>query len=110
MDGTQIEEAVSGLVSIKVLSMMPVRAGRLFALASAEIDIDGIQIAIHGIRAIKAADGTRIELPQFRDQSGALRPTITVPDEVRDAIGDAVLNELVAHGLARRRFAVPIAG
>jgi len=104
MEGTQTE---SGLVSIRVLSVTPMRAGKLFALASVEIDIDGIQIAIHGIRAIKTADGTRIELPQFRDQSGALRPTITVPDEVRSAIGDAVLDELIEHGLARRRFTVP---
>jgi DNA-binding cell septation regulator SpoVG len=103
MDGTQVE---AGLVSIKVLSVAPMRAGKLFALASIEIDIDGIQIAVHGIRALNAANGTRIELPQYRDQTGVLRPTISLPEEVCGPIGDAVLDELVERGLAKRRFAV----
>jgi hypothetical protein len=62
MDGTQAD---SSLVSIRVLSVTPLRAGKLFALASVEIDIDGIQIAIHGIRALNAPGGTRVELPQI---------------------------------------------
>ncbi len=34
------------------------------SLASVEVDIDGVQIAIHGIRALRVAPiGTRIELP-----------------------------------------------
>jgi stage V sporulation protein G len=82
----------------------PMRAGKLFALASVEIDIDGIQSAIHGVRALNAVGGTRIELPQFRDHSGVLRPAIVLPEEVRGPIGDAVIDELVERGLARRRF------
>ena len=38
MEGTQTK---SGLVSIRVLSVTPMRAGKLFALASVELDIDG---------------------------------------------------------------------
>jgi hypothetical protein len=38
INGTQTD---SSLVSIKVLSVTPMRAGKLFALASVEIDIDG---------------------------------------------------------------------
>jgi DNA-binding cell septation regulator SpoVG len=105
MEGTQTE---SGLVSIRVLSVTPMRAGKLFALASVEIDIDGIQIAIHGIRALNAANGTHIELPQFRDQGGALRPTITVPEEIRGPIDDAVIDELIERGFAKHRFAGPV--
>jgi stage V sporulation protein G len=105
MNETQTE---SGLVSIRVLSVRPMRAGKLFALASVEIDIDGIQIAIHGVRALNAAGGTRIELPQFRDHSGALRTAITLPEEVRGTIGDAVIDELIERGLARHRFTVPL--
>jgi stage V sporulation protein G len=101
MNGTQTDFS---LVSIRVLSVTPMRAGKLFALASVEIDIDGIQIAIHGVRALNAVGGTRIELPQFRDHSGALRPAIILPEEIRGPIGDAVIDELVERGLARRRF------
>jgi stage V sporulation protein G len=96
----------ASLVSIRVLSVTPLRAGKLFVLASVEIDIDGIQIAIHA-SARYANGGTRIELPQFRDQSGALRPAITLPEKVRGPIGDAVIDELVERGLVRR-FDVPV--
>ena len=43
MDGSQAE---SSLVSIRVLSVTPMRAGKLFALASVEIDIDGMYAAV----------------------------------------------------------------
>jgi hypothetical protein len=44
MDGMQPNDtAGSSLISITVLSVMPVRAGKLFALASIAIDIDGVQ-------------------------------------------------------------------
>jgi hypothetical protein len=91
-------------VSITVLSVTPVRAGRLFALASVAIDIDGVPIQIHGIRAMHVPPAaTRIELPTFRDAAGKSRPTIMLPDEVYGPIGDAVLDELVERGLAVRR-------
>jgi hypothetical protein len=96
MDGMQSNEAGSSLVSITVLSVTPLRAGRLFALASVEIDIDGIRIEVRGIRAMRApTGGTRVELPTF-------------PDEVHGPIGDAVIEALIERGLARRRFVVPI--
>jgi stage V sporulation protein G len=109
MDGMQTGEAGSSLVSITVLSVTPTRTGKLFALVSVEIDIDGVQIAIHGIRALHVADpiGTRIELPQFRDLNGRWQTAITLPEEVRGPIGDAVLDELIERGLAVRRFRVP---
>src|SRR5712691_5913609 len=68
MDGVQSNEAGSSLVSITVLSVTPMRAGRLFALASVEIDIDGVRIEVRGIRAMRALTGaTKVELPTFRD-------------------------------------------
>ena len=57
MDGVQSNEAGSSLVSITVLSVTPVRAGRLFALASVEIDIDGVRIEVRGIRAMRVPTG-----------------------------------------------------
>ena len=97
-------------MSITVLSVTPARTGKLFALVSVEVDIDGVQIAIYGIRSPHVADsiGTRIELLQFRDLNGRWQTAITLPEEVRGPIGDAVLNELIERGLAKRRVAVPI--
>jgi len=111
MDGMQPDEAgSSSLVSITVLSVTPAHAGKLFALASVAVDIDGVEIAIHGIRALHVTNpiGTRIELPQFRHPNGRWQTAIALPEEVRGPIGDAVLNELVERGIAKRRFAVPV--
>jgi stage V sporulation protein G len=108
MDGMQSNETGSSLVSITVLSGRPARAGKLFALASVAVDIDGVQIAIHGIRVLRDAPvGTRIELPKFRGLNGKWQTAITLPEEVRGPIGDAVLDELIEGGLAVRRFRVP---
>jgi beta-galactosidase GanA len=109
MDGMQFPEAESSLVSITVLSVTPLRAGKLFALASVEIDIDGVRIEVRGIRAMRVPTGaTRVELPTFRDATGQSRTAIVLPDEVHSAIGDAVTEALIEQGLAKRRFSVPI--
>jgi hypothetical protein len=45
-------------VSITVIEVIPARTDKLFALAAVEIDIDGVQIQVHGIcarRAVPAA-------------------------------------------------------
>jgi stage V sporulation protein G len=103
MDGA--DQGGSSIVSITVLSVTPARAGRLFALASVTIDIDGIKIEVHGIRALRADPaGTRIELPKFRDAGGLMRAAITLPEELRRPIGDIVLAALVERGLAVDRW------
>ena len=61
------DQPSSSTVSITVLSVTPARAKKLFAFASVEIDIDGVQIGVHGIRAMREPGGTAIELPKFRD-------------------------------------------
>jgi hypothetical protein len=109
MDGVQSNEAGSSLVSITVLSVTPMRAGKLFGLASVEIDIDGVRIEVRGIRAMRVPSGaTRVELPKFRDAAGQSRAAIVLPDEVHGPIGDAVIEALIERGLAKRRFSVPI--
>jgi hypothetical protein len=46
-------------VLITVLSIKPVKFGQIFALASVEIDIDGV---VHGIRAMRGQPmGTRVD-------------------------------------------------
>ena len=77
---------------------------KLFAFASVEIDIDGVQIGVHGIRAMREDKGTAIELPKFRDAGGAWRAAITLPEEGHSPIAKAVFDELVELGLAVRRL------
>ena len=101
----QLDDSETGAVSITVLSVKPMRSGKLFALASVELDFDGVRVEIHGIRALRVDPvGTRIELPKFRDANGLLRTAVVLPEEVRAPMGDIVLDTLVDHGLAVRRF------
>ena len=90
--------------SITVLSVTPIRVGKLVALAAVEVDIDGVAIEIHGIRAMHVPPAaTRIEVPTYRDAAGRSRAAIVLPEEVCGPIGDAVLDRLVELGLAVRR-------
>lgn len=93
----------SSLVSITVLSVKPVKFGKIFALASVELDIDGVLLVIHGVRAIQVRPmGTRIDLPMFRDENGTWRHAITLPDETCKPLGRAVLDALVEQGIVVR--------
>jgi len=109
MDALQSDDTGSSRILISILSVTPARSGKLFALASVAIDIDGVPIEVHGIRALRVEPaGTRIELPKFRDAAGILHSAITLPEEIRGPIGDAVLDALIERGIAKRRFAVPL--
>ncbi len=97
------DEPSSSTVSITVLSVTPARAEKLFAFASIEIDIDGVQIGVHGIRAMHAGpEAAAIELPKYRDGDGLWRTAITLPEEIYTPIARAVLDELVKRGLTAR--------
>ena len=65
------EDPRASIVSITVLSIKPVNLSRIFALASVEIDIDGLMLVLHGVRALRLQSiGTLIDLPMFRDENG----------------------------------------
>ena len=102
-----LPDSATTQVSITVLSVSPMRAGKLFALAAVAIDIDGVLIEIHGICAVHVPPAaTRIEPPTFRDAAGRRSRRIILPEAVRRPIGDAVLEELVERSLAVRRPAL----
>jgi stage V sporulation protein G len=97
------DQPSSSTASIKALSVTPAREKKLFAFASIEIDIDGVQIGVHGIRAMHAGPETAaIELPKFRDADGVWRTAISLPEEIYTPIARAVLDELVERGLTAR--------
>jgi stage V sporulation protein G len=93
----------SSTISITVRSVTPSRANKLFAFASVEIDVDGVQIGVHGIRAMHAGrDAAVIELPKFRDSDGTWRTAITLPEKIYTSIARAVLDEFIDCGLTAR--------
>jgi stage V sporulation protein G len=106
----EYEDAGLSTVLITVLSVTPVRAGKLFAFASVEIDLDGVRLEIHGIRAIRVEPiSIKIQLPTYRDATGVWRPALTLPEEMHGPIGDIVLDALIDCGLAVKRTASNIA-
>jgi hypothetical protein len=97
------EDPRSSLVPITVLSIKPVKLGRMFALASVEIDIAGLVLVLHRVRALRLQPiGTLIDVPRFRDENGVWRHAVTLHDEISGPIGKAVFDELVVRGLAVR--------
>jgi hypothetical protein len=73
-------------------------------LPAVELDIDGLAIEIHGIRAPRVPPGaTKIELPTHRGAAARSRAAIVLAEEVRRPIGDTVLARLVELGLAVSR-------
>ena len=97
-------------VAVRVLRVTPLTGERVFALASVELEWSGLAIRIHGIRISSVAiaggqSATKVELPTYRDASGAWRTAIDLPDELREPIADAVLAQLIDEGIARRLVA-----
>ena len=71
-----VEHPPSSIVSITVLSIKPVKFGKIFALASVEIDIDGVPLVIHGVRAIRVhpmGPGSTYPCSAMRAGSGVMR-------------------------------------
>ena len=95
----------STIVNCTVLDVTPVRKGRLIALASVEIDIDGIVIVINGVRVFRyrqpgrADDFAGVGPPQFRDKDGVWRDAFQLPEEVEAVFADTVIHRCNTLGI-----------
>lgn len=85
----------TALVACRVHDITRVTHGHLLALASAEIDIDGVGFRLDGIQVVTArARGfptVQVKLPTYRGADGLWHPAITLPPELERPLGDAVL-------------------
>lgn len=83
-------------------------AGKLIALAAVELVIDGVALTLHGLQVQRGrqagAEATAVSLPRYRTPSGDGRSAITLPDELKRPIADAVLAACLEAGLVRERF------
>jgi len=91
---------------ITVLAIIPVsNTGKLLALADVELVLDGVAMTIHGVQVRANGDGTEIRLPNYRSPGGEWMTAITLPDEVREPMGDAVIAAGVEAGVLKVRGA-----
>ena len=99
----------TALVEVTIGDIRVIRQGRVVALASAELTVDGVSFALHGMQVIRTRDATTgkdalgVDLPRYRDPTGAWRPALELPDELRKPLGDAVLERCCELGIAERR-------
>lgn len=91
------------VVVVSVEAMTAVNSKSLIALADVAVSIHGIEVRILGIQLTAEKEGTAVRLPRYRDASGVWRAAVDVPEEVRGAIADVLLEEGLARGLLLHR-------
>lgn len=100
------EETTS--VVCRVLDVRAVRGDKLIALASVELVIAGVSLTLHGLQVQRGsqagAEATAVTLPRYRMAGGDWRSAITLPEELKRPIADAVLAACLELGLVRERF------
>ena len=98
----------TALVSCRVLEVIPLTTGRLIALASVEIDIEGVCFVLHGVQVARGhldgREGALVTVPNYRAADGRWRAAVALPEELKGPLGDVVLAECLALGLVRQRL------
>ena len=90
-------------VQVTVKDARGVASKTVFALVDVTIAVGGVEFGILGIQARRESDGqTSIRLPTFKDSDGRWQPAVSLPPEMVQPVGDAVLAFLLDEGLARR--------
>lgn len=76
-------------------------AGRLIALASIELELDGVALVVQGIRVVRHNNRISTEAPRFRDpRTGQWVPALILPDELGRAIAREVHRILMKRSAA----------
>lgn len=89
-------------VEVTVLSMNPVNAGRILALADVELLVDGVVIVLYGVQVRGDGRHSSIHLPTTRDHRGEWKASVGLPEPVRQAMADVVQQAALEHGILRR--------
>jgi stage V sporulation protein G len=90
-----VSDAETVPVTVTVIGLQRLTgAGRLLALAAVDLLIDGVSIAVRGIRIERTGPHElTVKSPTFRGGAGAAEPAVLLPEELGCAITDAVLAE-----------------
>lgn len=102
-------EPDTATVHVQVLTVSPVTTkGKLLALASAEITVEGISFVLHGIQVIRIKDldtggeGAGVDVPRYRAPDGTWQQAIELPPELHSPLARAILDECCELGITRR--------
>ena len=98
-------------VQITVLQLVPTQGrGNLLALADVEVLLDGVSIILHGVQVCATSERTEVRLPKYRAPDGNWVAAITLPDEVKGPMGEAVIAAGIEAGVLREKVAGSVLG
>ena len=84
-------------VSFEVNEVELVNAGRLHALATVTITVEGVELRLQGVRVMRLPTGMlAVEAPRFRRPAGEWVPAVQLPAELKDAIAKEILDMVEA--------------
>lgn len=98
----------TSLITATVLDVTPIGKGRILALASVELMVDGIAFTLHGVQVVRLKhpgtghEATGVDLPRYRGPDDAWRQAAELPEELRKPLGDAVFERCCELGITRR--------
>lgn len=76
-------------------------AGRLVALVTVELELEGVVLVMQGVRVVRDRDRMTTQAPRFRNPlTGAWVPALLLPDELGQAIANEV-HELLCESAGR---------
>jgi stage V sporulation protein G len=103
-------------VTVHVLNVAPTpNKGKLLALASAEVVIEGVSLTLHGVQVLQrpdpvtGADGIGVMAPRYRSADGAWRASIELPPELNRPLSQAILDVCCEMGITQRRGRLNVA-
>ena len=98
----------TAVVAATVIDIRPITGkGRILALASVELLLDGVAFVIHGVQVVRTKhpvtgqEATGVDLPRYRAADGSWQQAITLPEALRRPLGEAVLEECCRRGITR---------
>jgi hypothetical protein len=72
--------------------------GAFVGLAAVDIDLDGIELRLRGVRVMRRANGRlEVSLPVYRDTVGTWAPAVGLPPELFEVIRAKVLGMMACH-------------
>jgi stage V sporulation protein G len=98
----------TALVTVTVLDVQAVPKGQIIALATVEIELDGVAFTVNGLQVVRTRDpssgreATGVALPRYRAPDGQWRPAVDLPEELREPITTAILERCCDRGITRR--------
>lgn len=95
-------DATTTTVTFTVTQLERVRgAGRLVALATVELELEGVVLVMQGVRVVRHGDRITTQAPRFRNPlTGDWVPALLVPDELGQAIAREV-HQLMCESASR---------